>query len=97
LQYSQEKFGFGVQLHIDQEIGGNLEATLKPNQKVIEKWGKQIGSTQKKPLFSNSPSTPQFSIDYPDAPVDNQSPTVHLWYPLVPHFHKIEPLLELQP
>ncbi len=43
LKYSQERFGFSVQLQIYKKIGGDLEATLEQNQTVVEKWGKQVG------------------------------------------------------
>ncbi|MGK7916325.1 MAG: GUN4 domain-containing protein [Prochloraceae cyanobacterium] len=43
LTYSQERFGFSVQLHIYQELGGNIETTIEQNRKLIEKWGSRLG------------------------------------------------------
>ena len=43
LTYSQERFGFSVQLRIYQELGGNIETTIEQNRKLIEKWGSRLG------------------------------------------------------
>ncbi|WP_013324701.1 GUN4 domain-containing protein [Gloeothece verrucosa] len=43
LKYSQGKFGFTVQLKIYQQLGGNLDTTIAKDQKLIEKWGEQLG------------------------------------------------------
>jgi flagellar biosynthesis chaperone FliJ len=43
LKYSQQRFGFSVQLKIYQTLGGNLEKTLEQDRKLIEKLGEQVG------------------------------------------------------
>ncbi len=42
-KYSQDKFGFSVQLKIYKQVGGDLESTREQNQQIREKWGKQLG------------------------------------------------------
>ncbi|ACK73200.1 GUN4 domain protein [Gloeothece citriformis PCC 7424] len=43
LKYSQGKFGFSVQLKLYKSVGGTLETTIAKDQKLIEKWGEQLG------------------------------------------------------
>lgn len=43
LKYSQQRFGFSVQLNLYQTLGGSLEATLEQDRKPIEKLGEQVG------------------------------------------------------
>ncbi|MBF2097910.1 MAG: GUN4 domain-containing protein [Gloeomargaritaceae cyanobacterium C42_A2020_066] len=41
--YSQGRFGFGVQLRIYQEVGGDLESTIRQDNELIRKMGEQVG------------------------------------------------------
>ena len=43
LKYSQNRFGFSVQLGIYQSLGGNLDTILEQDRKLIEKWGEKVG------------------------------------------------------
>ncbi|MGQ4647820.1 GUN4 domain-containing protein [Lyngbya aestuarii] len=43
LTYSDGRFGFSVQLHIYQSVGGTLNTTIEQNQDILEKWGEQVG------------------------------------------------------
>ncbi|PZD73297.1 Ycf53-like protein [Acaryochloris thomasi RCC1774] len=41
--YSDERFGFSVQLRIYQELGGTLDTTIAQDQTLVEKWGDRLG------------------------------------------------------
>lgn len=41
--YSEGRFGFSVQLQVYQALGGNLETTIGEDQKLIERWGAELG------------------------------------------------------
>ena len=43
LTYSDRRFGFSIQAHIYQEVGGNLETTIEQDSKIIQKWGERLG------------------------------------------------------
>ncbi|MDY7021282.1 MAG: GUN4 domain-containing protein [Cyanobacteriota bacterium] len=43
LKYSQGRFGFSVQLEIYKNCGGDREATIAQNQKIVETWGEKLG------------------------------------------------------
>ena len=43
VKYSQGRFGFSVQLNIYKSCGGDREATIEENQKLVEEWGKKLG------------------------------------------------------
>jgi hypothetical protein len=43
LKYSQQRFGFSVQLKLYQNLGGSLEKTLEQDRNIIEKLGEQVG------------------------------------------------------
>lgn len=43
LKYSQNRFGFSIQLAIYQNLGGSLEKTLEQDRNLVEKWGEQVG------------------------------------------------------
>ncbi|MEL7038898.1 MAG: GUN4 domain-containing protein [Cyanobacteria bacterium J06592_8] len=43
LKYSQGRFGFSVQLEIYRSCGGDREATIAQNQKLVEQWGEKLG------------------------------------------------------
>ena len=43
LNYSDNRFGFSVQLKIYQDLGGNEQTTIEQNTKLIEKWGDRLG------------------------------------------------------
>jgi hypothetical protein len=45
--YSQNKFGFSVQLKCYQELGGNRQTTINNDRRLIEKWGEKLGWRQK--------------------------------------------------
>lgn len=42
-KYSNGRFGFGIQLRLYQELGGNLTTTIEQNQQLVEKWGDRVG------------------------------------------------------
>ncbi|MGF1480904.1 MAG: GUN4 domain-containing protein [Cyanophyceae cyanobacterium] len=42
-KYSQGRFGFTPQLRLYQEVGGDLNATIVQDQKIIEQWGEKVG------------------------------------------------------
>jgi GUN4-like len=41
--HSQDRFGFGVQIKIYQDMGGSLDTTIAQDRKLIEKFGEQVG------------------------------------------------------
>ena len=41
--YSEGHFGFSVQLQIYQSLGGTTETTIGEDQRLIERWGAQLG------------------------------------------------------
>ncbi len=45
--YSDNRFGFSIQLRIYQDLGGTLETTIANDRKLIEKWGEQLGWREK--------------------------------------------------
>lgn len=43
MTYSEGRFGFSVQLQVYQASGGTLETTIGEDQKLIERWGAELG------------------------------------------------------
>lgn len=43
LKYSQQRFGFSVQLESYQSLGGSLQTTLEQDRKLVEHWGERLG------------------------------------------------------
>lgn len=43
VKYSQGRFGFSIQLEIYKNCGGDREATIEENQKLVEQWGEKLG------------------------------------------------------
>lgn len=41
--YSDQRFGFSVQLRIYQDVGGTLETTISQDQTLVETWGERLG------------------------------------------------------
>jgi flagellar biosynthesis chaperone FliJ len=41
--YSNNRFGFSVQLHIYQSLGGTLDATIEQNNQLVQRWGNHVG------------------------------------------------------
>ena len=41
--YSEGRFGFSAQLQIYQALGGDLESTIGEDQRLIERWGAELG------------------------------------------------------
>lgn len=41
--YSEEQFGFSVQVRIYQEVGGTFDTTIAQDQKLVEQWGERLG------------------------------------------------------
>lgn len=41
--YSQNKFGFSVQINIYRAVGGSLETTISQDRRLIEQFGEQVG------------------------------------------------------
>ena len=41
--YSNERFGFSIQLKTYQELGGSLETTIEQDQSLVEQWGDRLG------------------------------------------------------
>lgn len=41
--HSQDRFGFGVQIKIYQDMGGSLDTTIAQDRKLIEQFGEQVG------------------------------------------------------
>ena len=42
-KYSDNRFGFSVQLQTYQAVGGSINSTIEQNQKLIETWGERLG------------------------------------------------------
>jgi hypothetical protein len=47
LEYSNDRFGFSLQLKAYQNLGGNKDTTISGDRKLLEKWGEQLGWRQK--------------------------------------------------
>ena len=43
LNYSNNRFGFSVQVKFYQELGGSLESTIEQDNQLIERWGERLG------------------------------------------------------
>jgi len=43
MTYSEGRFGFSVQVQIYQALGGTLETTIGEDQKLVERWGAELG------------------------------------------------------
>lgn len=43
LKYSENRFGFSLQLKAYQKLGGNKETTIASDRKLLEQWGNQLG------------------------------------------------------
>ncbi len=43
LTYSDNRFGFSVQVQIYQDSGGSEQTTIEQNNQVLEKWGDRLG------------------------------------------------------
>lgn len=43
MTYSEGRFGFSIQLQVYQALGGNLETTIGEEQKLVERWGAELG------------------------------------------------------
>ena len=41
--YSDDRFGFGIQTKIYQDLGGSQQTTIEQDAKLIEKWGDRLG------------------------------------------------------
>lgn len=41
--YSEGRFGFSTQIQIYQALGGTLETTINEDQRLIERWGAELG------------------------------------------------------
>lgn len=41
--YSKGHFGFSVQVQQYQQLGGNIESTIEEDQRLLERWGAQLG------------------------------------------------------
>ena len=41
--YSNNRFGFSVQVKFYQELGGSIESTIEQDNKLIQKWGERLG------------------------------------------------------
>ncbi len=42
-KYSDNRFGFSVQLQTYQAVGGSINSAIEQNQKLIETWGERLG------------------------------------------------------
>lgn len=42
-KYSENRFGFSIQLGFYQSLGGNLDTTVEQNQALIAEWGHRLG------------------------------------------------------
>ncbi len=42
-KYSDNRFGFSVQLETYQAVGGSMESTIEQNQQLIKAWGERLG------------------------------------------------------
>ncbi len=42
-KFSDDRFGFSVQLQTYQAVGGSLNSTIEQNQQLIETWGERLG------------------------------------------------------
>lgn len=43
LNYSDDRFGFSVQVKVYQDLGGDEQTTIEQNNKLIEQWGEKLG------------------------------------------------------
>lgn len=41
--YSNNHFGFSIQLQIYQSVGGSIDTTVEQNQEILEKFGERVG------------------------------------------------------
>ncbi|MDJ0705983.1 MAG: GUN4 domain-containing protein [Leptolyngbyaceae cyanobacterium MO_188.B28] len=41
--YSEGRFGFSAQLQVYQALGGDLESTIGEDQRLLERWGAELG------------------------------------------------------
>ncbi|WP_019505453.1 GUN4 domain-containing protein [Pleurocapsa sp. PCC 7319] len=46
LTYSDNRFGFSLQVKMYQDVGGNEQTTIEQNTQLIEKWGDRLGWRQ---------------------------------------------------
>ena len=47
LTYSDDRFGFNLQVKTYQDMGGNEQTTIEQNTQLIENWGDRLGWRQK--------------------------------------------------
>lgn len=43
LNYSNNRFGFSVQVKVYQDLGGSVQTTVEQNNQLIEQWGDRLG------------------------------------------------------
>jgi hypothetical protein len=41
--YSQERFGFGIQANVYQQVGGSIDTTIAQDARMIERFGERVG------------------------------------------------------
>ncbi|MEL6439678.1 MAG: GUN4 domain-containing protein [Cyanobacteria bacterium J06621_8] len=64
LKYSDNRFGFSVQIKIYQELGGSIETTIEQNVDIAERWGDRLqwrkdGKWRKCSDLEYSPKAPE--------------------------------------
>ncbi len=42
-KYSDDRFGFSIQLQTYQAVGGSMDSTIEQNQQLIKAWGERLG------------------------------------------------------
>jgi hypothetical protein len=63
--YSQNRFGFSVQLQIYLDVGGNIDTLRAQNVEILEKFGDQVGWRQDNQWQGNTYEQWDFSLNAP--------------------------------